>query len=470
MFFYIARLFNTYHIKLTGFEKKLTSDILSKMLNEKNCFVEPSQESIGYIGQIRSMKYAQRLLEKFHNKRVDGQSLQCQIELYQRSSGCKPSSRSGSMLNLAAKEVESPRFNRFRQGKNDSRNNSGRSSPARDDSDLERRAVDDDDDDDDDKFGQRRRSLSRSREDITKRKDDARIHKAKSDENLRLSANHECIYFIISFLVFYYNIFLAQSRNGVSENSRKVSKRDIKNDDTVAFLIEYDNADREIYEREWTVSQALTGKFTKEYKDKYIRFSLLVGVKGVLRLKKLNSESNDDEQRFDTKNHLSLITDYGPANTLKNFVKEIHRGGFRVLQAVQLVQILIKIIQKVHANGILHQNLGPESILIRWDWENNPANKAELVLTDFSHAHIKSKKNSRMNQSSLECWYKPPQADAESFRYTSTIDASSICAILLWLLTNTVPRHDQDILPHQQDNVKDQLDSKITHAVRDASM
>ena len=193
-------------------------------------------------------------------------------------------------------------------------------------------------------------------------------------------------------------------------------------------------------------------------------------MKGVIQLIELNNESDDDEKRSDGKNDLSFVTQYAPGDTLKNFVKEILRGGFGVLQAVQLVQNLIKIIKQVHAKGVLHQNLGPDSVLIKWDWKRSSADEAELVLSDFSYAHIKSEKNTRMNQSNSGCWYKAPQANVESYKYTSTIDASCMCAILFWLLTEIDPRHDQDRLPHEQDNVTNKLDNKISHAVRNASM
>ena len=254
MFFYIAGLSDTYQLKITGFQKKLTPDILSKTLNEKNCFVKRSQESVGYIGPIRTIKYARRLLEKFHNKFVDGQRLQCQIELCQRFLTGISSSRSGSMSNLAAKETDSSsRISRLQQAKNDSRNNSGRSSPARDDSDSEPRAVDDEDE-----FSHGRRSFSRSREDIIKQRENDLKPKAKPI--------HKCMYFIISVIILYHIKFLARSRNEISESGRKISKLRSKTDGSFAFLIEYDNTDREIYRRELAILQMLKGKSTNEQK------------------------------------------------------------------------------------------------------------------------------------------------------------------------------------------------------------
>ncbi len=193
-------------------------------------------------------------------------------------------------------------------------------------------------------------------------------------------------------------------------------------------------------------------------------------MKGVIQWIDLKRPSDNTQQRSDSKKDLSLVVEYAPGYTLKKFVNQIHRGGFGVLQAVQLVQNLITIVKQVHVKDVLHQNLGPEGVLIEWDSKQQSIDQAELVLINFSQAYIKSEKKAEMNQSTSPCWYKAPQANVESFKYSSTIDASSICGILLWLLTNTDPRHDQDILPHQQDNVRNKLDNKIAQAVRNASM
>lgn len=182
-------------------------------------------------------------------------------------------------------------------------------------------------------------------------------------------------------------------------------------------------------------------------------------------------ESFDNvKEQSASRNDLSIIAEYTPGCNLKKFFSQMHRGDFGVLQAVQLVQNLIAIVKQVHAHGVLHQNLGPESVLIEWNPKQTSVDQAKLLLIDFSQAHIKSEKNTRMSQSTQGCWYQAPQADVESFKYSSTIDASSICGILLWLLTNIDPRHDQNVLPHQQGNVMDKLDKKIAQATRSASM
>ena len=190
-------------------------------------------------------------------------------------------------------------------------------------------------------------------------------------------------------------------------------------------------------------------------------------MKGVVQLVDVDRPLNDDNLRSGSRSDLSIVTECAPGYNLKKFFSQIHRGDVGVLQAIQIVQNLITIVKQVHDKDVLHRNLGPESVLIEWDSKQAFADQAQLFLIDFSQACIISEKDTRSTAAS---WYKAPQANVESFKYSSTIDASSICGILLWLLTTIDPRHDQNKLPHQQDNVIDKLNKKITQAIRHASM
>jgi serine/threonine protein kinase len=190
-------------------------------------------------------------------------------------------------------------------------------------------------------------------------------------------------------------------------------------------------------------------------------------VKGVAQLLDSEDTTKNRDHRFSSKDDFWFITEHVPGSSLKEFVSLIHRGGFTVLQAIQLSQNLIAIIKRMHSRGVLHQNLEPQNIIIDWDSKKTSIDRAQLTLINFSQARIKSDKSYKRT---TESWYKAPQADVESFEYSSTIDASSICAILLWLLTNIDPRNDHDLLPHERQSVEDEMNRKITEEIRTASM
>ena len=111
----------------------------------------------------------------------------------------------------------------------------------------------------------------------------------------------------------------------------------------------------------------------------------------------------------------------------------------------------------------------PENIMIEWDSKKTSIEHACLTLINFSQAYIKSDIIDPVNQQLKQRWYQAPQENVEGFKYSSTIDTSGICAILLWLLTNIDPGHSYDKLPHQQDNSRDKLEKKINHAVETIS-
>jgi hypothetical protein len=187
-YLYLAGSGETYRIKITGFQQKLTPEILARILheNQKNCYINRSEEGVGYIVQLRTMKYAQRLMAKWNNKEIDGQKLQCQIELNLRSSMPKTLSRSGSMSNLAEKENDSRRPDRSRHQWDTSANNSRESSISRKNSDPEITVLDDQE------INHEARLINRSLDDIVKQKNLDAKRKATSVESLSSSTHSKC--------------------------------------------------------------------------------------------------------------------------------------------------------------------------------------------------------------------------------------------------------------------------------------
>lgn len=179
---------------------------------------------------------------------------------------------------------------------------------------------------------------------------------------------------------------------------------------------------------------------------------------------------DDNDPRDFARNKLFFATEVLSGISLREFVQKQPRSRLGVLEAVQLVQNLTKIVNEVHSRNVLYQNLTPETVIIDWNHTQSSMDQARLTLVDFSQACTKSDENPPLNQLAESRWYKAPQTNAKLHRYKSTIDTSDICALLLWLLTECDPKHSEDKLPHQQDNVNDELDRRIALAVRNASM
>ena len=73
----------TYRIKITGFHEAVTPDSLKQLLGSTNlnCYVDSSQDRVGYVVKIRTRKYAKRLMTRWHNNNIGGQQLKCQLEV-----------------------------------------------------------------------------------------------------------------------------------------------------------------------------------------------------------------------------------------------------------------------------------------------------------------------------------------------------------------------------------------------------
>ena len=147
--------------------------------NVSRCFVRQSDDMVGYVGPLRTMKYAQRLIDKWHNKTFDGQQLRCQIELNIRSTTNGMSSRTGPRVNLATKEDDNRGFagHRRRSSTNRSGNNSRDSSISRSDSDTGIRVVDEPE------FNYEVKRYDRSIQEVVKQKGDEIKNKSKSTES-----------------------------------------------------------------------------------------------------------------------------------------------------------------------------------------------------------------------------------------------------------------------------------------------
>lgn len=154
-----------------------------------------------------------------------------------------------------------------------------------------------------------------------------------------------------------------------------------------------------------------------------------------------------------------------PGYTLEEFIYRKYRNELSILDAIQLTQHLLKIIKHIHSKGTFYGNLKPNHIMIDWDFKKLPIEQAQLTLIDFSQAYTTADKIDPTNYQLNQFWYQPLSVYAKEFPCSSTVDASSICAILLWLITKIAPQHEYGKLPHQQDDAEAEIERKINQEV-----
>ncbi|CAF3736525.1 unnamed protein product [Rotaria sordida] len=199
---------------------------------------------------------------------------------------------------------------------------------------------------------------------------------------------------------------------------------------------------------------------------------MLKGVQGVAQLIEPEHQSNNFKQKANSKADLWIIMQRAWKHSLQTVIdrnRERNIDDIEVSTAIQFIQNLIGIVKRVHSQGILHQNLEPENIMIECESTNPSIGQARLTLLNFTQAYIKSDQSASMNQEKAYQWYQPPQAHVQAFKYSATNDASVIVAILLWLLTGTIPQHDTNVLPHQQLEVHEKISQKISRAIQFAN-
>ncbi|CAF5134286.1 unnamed protein product, partial [Rotaria sp. Silwood1] len=184
--------------------------------------------------------------------------------------------------------------------------------------------------------------------------------------------------------------------------------------------------------------------------------------------------------------------------TLKEYVTQRynHKQGFTLLDALTLTEKLLFIVKGIHKMGIVHRDLKPDNIMITYENYNNSTNKAQVFVIDFGLSYIETQENIEIDWSKYDQdpyqteigdsignrWYRVPQLNKQDvsqmtdkqkndlcyvIRRSRTIDASSICAILFWMLTQIVPQRIRDritnLAPHQQATTK--INKKINDLV-----
>ncbi|CAF1400466.1 unnamed protein product, partial [Rotaria sordida] len=155
-----------------------------------------------------------------------------------------------------------------------------------------------------------------------------------------------------------------------------------------------------------------------------------------------------------------------------------------------------------HAKGVVHRDIKPINLLVSCD-VNAPIETAEIYVIDFGLSYIENReddvdltsfeKKEKYEQTCFGAtignfFFRVPQLNSASIkqmtakeknvlldvRRSPTIDASSICAILFWLITNIEPgpkiRDEYNLAPHQNQKAESQIMNKIEEAANQSGI
>ncbi|CAF4297795.1 unnamed protein product [Rotaria socialis] len=435
----------SYRIKISGFEKKPTRKSLAELLHqqEKSCYVNENQNKVGYIIYVITFKYAKHLMKKWHDKSIDGQKLKCQLEINQPSNMHSALSRSKQSLSGSNSELNTRWRRTDRSSISSSTQHSRESSVSRDEDRSEIRVLNDE------CVGHEGRLYAQAFNGIGKSLEKLSMRTKRSTENIASALDST-----------------RSLPSGIPSDEWETIQRASGTGKRASFIRR--KSDR----RTSAVIKVYKNEPTGDWYRELTALKMLKGVPGVVQLIEPEQQSNNFGKKAGGEDDLWIIMQRASTHSLKTFMdqkREKYKTDIEVSSAIKFVQHLIGIVKQVHSRGILHQNLEPENIVIEYESKNPSIDEANLTLLNFTQAYIKSHQSTHINQENAIRWYQQPEANAQSFKYSATNDASAIVAILLWLLTDVIPQHREKILPHLKPEVHDKLDRKFSNVANIAN-
>jgi serine/threonine protein kinase len=211
---------------------------------------------------------------------------------------------------------------------------------------------------------------------------------------------------------------------------------------------------------------------------------------GIEGIPKLITSNINDQSDIESDNEPWIIMEHINGVTLNEFVKP-KSISFRDKSILTIK--LLNIVREMHRRNIVHRHIKLDSIIIKTqsDTENRQnlrySDQINLFLIDFSQACFIQ--NNEYNQTMIfqdaldhiqNNFYqvlqleRQPSTDDEnenqqdkSMLYSPTIDTSSVCAVLFWLITDEYPRGSRDIhgnAPHQRGKFIDIINEQLKKA------
>ena len=180
-----------------------------------------------------------------------------------------------------------------------------------------------------------------------------------------------------------------------------------------------------------------------------------------------------------------LITPMISEFTLEDYVDK-HKSKIRFHQILLLTQQLLEIVQRCHQHRVLHRNIQPNNILVKQNNDPTSVDEIKLVLIGFSATWadmqgvpiteekdlkvigqiIKNHSNQTSDHtgSNLKHLLTP---ESKRLCRNLTLDATSVCRILFWLLTDHWPEqvYYADKYPHYNPEYQQKINEKLGRVI-----
>ena len=192
----------------------------------------------------------------------------------------------------------------------------------------------------------------------------------------------------------------------------------------------------------------------------------------------------DLPSNIEPENEPWIILEYIDGVSLREFVKT---RPITFQDKLIITLKLLHVIEQMHSRNVVHRYIKPDNIIITTQCHPANSNEIDLFLIDFSGASLTE--NDERNQNTIfangpnhilnnfhqacQLVRQPSIQDNdqdqrdEQIIHSPTIDTTSICAILFWLITKEYPRASfniDDKAPHQRGKLPKIINEELTRA------
>lgn len=132
-------------------------------------------------------------------------------------------------------------------------------------------------------------------------------------------------------------------------------------------------------------------------------------------------------------NEFFEVTEWSDFGTLHGYLHNSERDRLTLRERLQIAEGVASALEAVHAQGVVHRNVCPESIVVGFD--RTPR------LTDFDRAYIESKQTifEQTDRKRNEAFIAPELADKSDYDFDTSADMYSFGVLLYYLLCGAPP-------------------------------
>ena len=232
-------------------------------------------------------------------------------------------------------------------------------------------------------------------------------------------------------------------------------------------------------QREVIILKKLQGKY-RIVRSSLVNLLALLGLGGIPRFIASNFTA---QMTIESDNDPWIIMKRIEGVTLSEF---IHSTSASFRDKLEITLDLLNIVKGLHSRNVVHRYINPDNIMIKTSSDGTDDHNS-LFLIDFCRAYL-TQDDDPSNKMIFEddrnhiwnAFYQPSELEKQpsiddnnnnskrkNMACTRSIDASYVCAVLFWMITECPPRESRNIhgeAPHQRKDHASAIKAELTKA------